>query len=381
MEKQRVRATHHMRTGWWLVLAAVAWGCYPSHERSGPDDGPLPSDCARIGGCPEGRSFFDVPDGAPVPLDGFCSELAISICESVGRCDCERWSGFAIEVEACVARVWGDCEGTEPGVNPSPPALLDDRTRELIAEGAIRYDPVAARQFIDDFARGARGCGYAGGWLSGWTVRDLFSLGGSFVGTVEAGEPCRLPVFRDGWRRSTTYGYLSECYLGVCEGRCVQAVDLGEPCVGDRACLRLDASLATDEGSATDHWTGLSAFFERGLSPVSPAVPGSILRCGSSGRCEPLLPAVRRAHSKVSGSARALDASWARAGRTSRSESRASGRGTAPPPPAPPSRVGARMGSCRWARIATAVPPGARAMPATEAAPFPRVTRWAPADT
>lgn len=163
---------------------------------------------------------------SPLPLDGFCAAFFDALCEPMATCECAPAA-----VDACRAEQRELCARV-------PSAAM----REAVEAGRLRYDGAAAARLVARMREREAGCE---GFVDAldWRIRDLFSLGGVFQGTLEAGAPC------------TPLGFelIGECALGSCapspEGPvCRAAVGEGERCDATHQCVDLDAELTIDRG-------------------------------------------------------------------------------------------------------------------------------------
>lgn len=162
----------------------------------------------------------------PVPFERFCQELFDAVCEPLAACECG---------DAALSR----CRMTERELClgfPSP-ALV-----RAVEEGRLRYDGDAAAALLARLRDRSGACASFADAVD-WRVRDLFSIGGVFEGTVHAGEPCEVLGFE----------LISECALGSCapvgDGRlCRAVVGEGASCDALHQCADLDAPVSTDTG-------------------------------------------------------------------------------------------------------------------------------------
>ncbi len=152
-------------------------------------------------------------------LARFCDELFDAMCDPLAECAC----GARAEA-LCRARGEELCAGY-----PSE-ALL-----RSIEEGRLVYDEGAAAALLERMRARGEVCE---SFLDAvdWRVRDLFTAGGVFSGTVPAGEPCDVLGFE----------LISECALGSCasiDGAsvCRTSVGAGEACDATHRCADLDA--------------------------------------------------------------------------------------------------------------------------------------------
>ncbi|HJL18227.1 MAG TPA: hypothetical protein RMH99_21365 [Sandaracinaceae bacterium LLY-WYZ-13_1] len=166
------------------------------------------------------------PPSDPVPFEGFCDAFFDALCEPLERCDCPLAA-----THACRAEARELCAGV-----PSAAMI------RAVDEGRLRYDGAAAARLV---ARvGARGDECAGFIDTlGWRVRDLYSFGGVFEGTVPAGAPCEPLGFE----------LIGECAFGSCvpggDGhRCRGAVGVGARCDATHQCVDLEARLTPERG-------------------------------------------------------------------------------------------------------------------------------------
>lgn len=160
----------------------------------------------------------------PVPIEAFCDVFFDALCEPIEACGCG-----AIAIESCRQEQRELCSGF-------PSAAL----RGAVDEGRVIYDPVAASTLAERL-RG-RGCDAFVSTLD-WRVRDLFDLGGTFVGTRGAGDACEVLGFE----------LIGECALGSCasfaEGPiCRASVGEGGRCDRTHQCVHLDGELTAESG-------------------------------------------------------------------------------------------------------------------------------------
>ncbi|MCB9596592.1 MAG: hypothetical protein H6719_27965 [Sandaracinaceae bacterium] len=161
------------------------------------------------------------PPGDPVALERFCDSFFDAVCTPLEAC-------------SCGAAVLADCRSEERALCADFPS---DALVTAIDEGRLTYDPMVAAALLARL-RG-RGCE---GFVASldWRVRDLFDLGGTFVGQRRAGEPCT----------SLGFELISECSTGSCLPTaggdvCRESVDEGAACDRTHQCVDLDADLQT----------------------------------------------------------------------------------------------------------------------------------------
>lgn len=156
----------------------------------------------------------------PVPLVRFCDGFYEALCEPLAECGCGE-AAYA----ACLADRDDLCAGF-----PSAALVAS------IDGGRLRYDGSAAAALFTRMRE--RGCESFVSAID-WRVRDLFTVGGVFVGTVEAGAACDVVGFE----------LISECALGGCaSGTCQTLVGSGEPCDTLHVCADLEAELTVELG-------------------------------------------------------------------------------------------------------------------------------------
>jgi hypothetical protein len=215
-----------------LALVSQA-GCYLSHEVPRDLDPPEP----------------EVAAEPPDALGQLCRDLASTACLAFQNC-CMGVRSF--DLAYCVENFVDDCDTR----------LFDDHVRARIESGALRFDPAAAQAWIDRIRERAGSCEVSVTWEMPGTARDLFTLRGLLVGTRRDGEPCNS-------EEELSYGYPSDCELGVChvvgaevgeagrlvvtEGRCVAVAPLGGSCAGGRVCVDLDAPIAVEPLAFLDY--------------------------------------------------------------------------------------------------------------------------------
>lgn len=166
------------------------------------------------------------PAADPLPLLDFCSAFFDAMCDPLAECAC----GDPAEA-ICRAQESELCAG-----------FPSDAMVRAIEEGRLIYDATEAAALIERMRdRGAR-CESFVDSLD-WRVRDLFTIGGVFEGTVAAGEPCAVLGFE----------LISECALGSCAPSeaghvCRTVVGAGERCDATHQCADLSAQLTIDFG-------------------------------------------------------------------------------------------------------------------------------------
>ncbi len=166
------------------------------------------------------------PQTDPLPLPRFCDAFFDAVCEPLTACECGE-TALAI----CRAQQGELCAGF-------PSAAMV----RAVDEGRLRYDGVAAAALVDRMQRRGDRCESFIDSLD-WRVRDLFTVGGVFEGTVPAGGSCSVLGFE----------LISECALGSCAPStdgyvCRVVVGEGERCDETHQCADLGAALTIDSG-------------------------------------------------------------------------------------------------------------------------------------
>jgi len=172
-------------------------------------------------------------DGAPptpadVSIESFCTSYVDAVCARAARCSCVGTTpDLASE---CQTDATNECA-----------AILNEPLVTAVAEGRAHYDATAAGRFIATVRDAS--CDLAS-FEASFRVRDVFTLGGVFDGTVEPGAPCTVPIDKGP----------SDCHVGMCPISptpvCFGLSAQGQPCDPDpaspsvyRLCAPLDAPL------------------------------------------------------------------------------------------------------------------------------------------
>ncbi len=162
----------------------------------------------------------------PLPLERFCDAFFEAMCAPLAECEC----GDAA-VALCRLEERELCDGF-------PSAAM----ARAVAEGRLLYDGAAAAALVMRMQGRAAECESFADAID-WRVRDLFSIGGVFTGTVAAGEECEVLGFE----------LISECALGSCAPvggsmLCRTSVSVTERCDETHQCADLDAAITIDLG-------------------------------------------------------------------------------------------------------------------------------------
>ncbi len=165
---------------------------------------------------------------SPVALEDFCGRFFDALCGPLDGCGC----GLVASTS---------CRAEERMICGS---FLSTALQDAIADGSLRYDPDAAAALLSRLEE--RGCD---GFVQAldWRVRDLFDLGGVFVGDRAVGERCE----------SLGFELVSVCRLGSCSsgsggGVCRGSVGEGERCDRTHRCVDLDRDLSL--GGSVEQW-------------------------------------------------------------------------------------------------------------------------------
>jgi hypothetical protein len=221
--------------------------------------------------------------GAAPEVQTFCEAWVEARCSYVESCGCGAAAAAQCRTE--FAPTCGP-DGFFAGV------------ANAVASGTVIYDPAAANALLARFQAVDPLCVEETFRDMRLTSDELYSWAGTFVGTLELGDPCSLPV---GYK-----GGFSDCREGACAPRasggnvCIALVGLGETCDGaGNESLDTATELCFDERPSDSDGEYESAFDS--LSCVPDAPGSSTLVCSrgladgepcygkeacGSGRCE-----------------------------------------------------------------------------------------------